>query len=186
MNSNMIENCYLIFLSGDIDFSRYSKIITMGNDVVSSNVLTEFTSNQTYGNPQINKFPVITLTTDNAINKYDRNIVLISDVEYSKTLNINGDEVVLTLVNGLLKATTTKNVSATPGRSNATLSYGVPVHLDDIISTQVVHDQVDLVNQYRIGEGNSKQLNLKLNNVSDTINNVLIVSTALINTTIKG
>ena len=184
MNSNMIENSHLIFMNGE--FSRNSKIIAMGNDVVSANTSNGFTSNQTYGNPQINKFPLITLTSDNTINKYDRNIVLISDIEYSKTLNGDGNDVVLTLVNGLIKSIVTKNVSVNPGRNNVALSYGVPIHLDDMISNQVVNDNVDLMNQYRVGSGNSKQLNLKLHNVSDTITNVLITSTAIINTTIKG
>ena len=86
----------------------------------------------------------------------------------------------------MLKSNVTKNVNVAPGRSNVTLSYGVAIHLDDVISTQVVNDHVDLMNQYRIGAGNSKQLNLKVNNTSDTPNNVLITSTALINATIKG
>lgn len=187
MNGNMIENGLLIFLSGETEFSKTSKIITMGNDVVSANLSSGFTSNQTYGNPQINRFPLIALSADNDINRYDRTIPVISDVEYSKTLVVDGNEVVLTLLNGLLKATATKQASVLTGRNNVSITYGVPIHLDDMISNQIVNDNVDLVNMYRLGAGNSKVLNLKLKNeTANTIDNVLIVSTAIINTTIKG
>jgi len=187
INSNMIENTHLIFFNGDANFSKSSKIIAMGNEVVSSNLSNGFTSNQTYGNPQINKFPLIELTSDNDVNKYERNIVLISDVEYSKSLNINGDQVTLTLLNGLIKSTVTKTISANAGRNNVSVAYGVSANLDDVVSTQVVNDNVDLMNMYRLGDGNSKTMNLKLNNISsNTINNVSVVSTLIINATIKG
>lgn len=185
INSNMIENSLLLFLNEE--FNKTSKIIAMGNDVVSANISNGFTSNQTNGNPQINRFPLITLTSDNDVNTYDRTIVLISDVEYSKTITIDDGVVILTLLNGLLKSNVTKTLNVNSGRNNVEVAYGVSIHLDDVISNQVVNDNIDLVNMYRNGSGESKKMILKVNNITDNvISNVMIVSTALINATIKG
>ena len=72
-------------------------------------------------------------------------------------------------------------------RNIVNIAYGIPSYIDDIVHTQVANENVDVLNEFRYGVGNSKRMTTILNNSkAETLTNVSIISNSILNMSSKG